>query len=102
MSNVGLEPRISCVREREQLVWTEEGRNHIPGYDEYDFPALVDAVGDVSANGSAGDPVPLVDDQAEAVLLLQVEPSAPPLLVPHEDFRHPPSILVAEEKISKF
>ena len=57
----------------------------IPGYNEDDSPALLDAVSDVSANGSAGDPVPLVDDRAEAMLLLQVEPPAPPLLVPHEN-----------------
>ena len=57
----------------------------IPGYNEDDSPALLDAVSDVSANGSAGDPVPLVDDQAEPMLLLQVEPPASPLLVPHEN-----------------
>ena len=57
----------------------------IPGYNEDDSPALLDAVSDVSANSSAGDPVSLVDDEAEPTLLLQVEPPAPPLLVPHEN-----------------
>ena len=49
---------------------------NIPGNNEYDSPALLDTVSDVSTNGSAGDPVPLVDDQAEPMLLLQVEPPA--------------------------
>ena len=70
----------------------------IPGYNEDDSPALLYTVHDVSTNGSAGDPVPLVDDQPEAMLLLQVEPPASPLLVPHENVRHPPSVLVAEKK----
>ena len=56
----------------------------ISGYNEDDSPTLLYAVSDVSANGSAGDPVPLVDDQAESILLLQVEPPTSPLLVPHE------------------
>ena len=56
----------------------------IPGYNEDDSPALLDAVSDVSTNSSASDPVPLVDDQAESILLLQVEPPTSPLLVPHE------------------
>ena len=57
----------------------------LPGYNEDDSPALLDAVSDVSTNSSAGDPVPLVDDQAEPMLLLQVEPPASPLLVLHEN-----------------
>ena len=57
----------------------------IPGNNENDSPALLYAVSDVSTNGSAGDPVPLVDDQAEPMLLLQVEPPASPLLVLHEN-----------------
>ena len=57
----------------------------IPGYNEDDSSTLLDAVSDVSTNSSAGDPVPPVDDQAEPMLLLQVEPPASPLLVPHEN-----------------
>ena len=68
----------------------------IPGYNEDDSPTFLDAVSDVSTNGSADDPVPLMDDQAESMLLLQVEPPTSPLLVPHENVRHPPSVLVTE------
>ena len=71
----------------------------IPGYNEDDSPALLDAVSDVSANSSAGDPVPLVDDQAEPMLLLQVKPPASPLFVPHKHVRHPPSVLVTEKTV---
>ena len=73
----------------------------IPWYNEDDSPALLYAVGNVSANGSAGDPVPSVDDQTEPMLLLQVEPPASPFLVPHEHLRHPPSVLVTERTILK-
>ena len=71
----------------------------IPGYNEDDSPAFLDAVSDVSTNGSAGDPVPLVDDQAEPMLLLQVEPPTSWLLVPHEHIRNPPSVLVTEKPL---
>ena len=60
------------------------GKNRIPGYNEDNSSAFLNAVSDVSTNGSTRDPVPLVDDQAESMLLLQVEPPASSLLVPHE------------------
>ena len=57
----------------------------LPGYNEDNSPTLLNTVSDVSTNGSTGDPVPLVDDQAEPMLLLQVKPPASPLLVLHEN-----------------
>ena len=49
----------------QQNPWSLDLCETIPRYNEDDSPAFLNAVHDVCTNSSAGDPVPLVDNQAE-------------------------------------
>ena len=55
-----VDPVLSSIAHRKSI----ELCVNIPGNNEDDSPALLYTVSDVSANSSAGDPVPLVDDEA--------------------------------------